>query len=458
MTTINTGYTKHLVNDNEIFCLTEPEQNYSAYDLFVLKNNLQQWIYNVYKKKYQIIISVKQEDFTLNIVFFLSDGIQNIVLTDQQKEEMESVINKIVSVKRSHILIYTYDSTIINNRKYPEIFLRKFLPYVIISPEFQPIVDSVGIHINLRPFVNHINIFQNILLNINEQLEDIYLKGVVFHPSEEIIKNWELSKYVPIIDVYSTKEYSGSRYSGKKYLSREKEFSMRDMGEDSLGEYLDTQYPDVPLYYPKWVDNRLTYRYSDVNQFLTSRVQGEKYIYFKIGSNNAIRHFTAKLAKKFNLDVIFENEYVKLEINTLKLAQQILSLITEALDNNGGEVFILTYSRPYNLILNESIVSDLKTKMSNIIDTIGYKVTDQDNEYVFSVQIKVDSNYDYIIDLINDYRKLLLDTMTSLKENNPEVIISKKLGGEYKNISIYELIEQRWIESIPKLDLSKVII
>jgi hypothetical protein len=48
--------------------------------------------------------------------------------------------------------------------------------------------------------------------------------------------------------------------------------------------------------------------------------------------------------------------------------------------------------------------------------------------------------------------------MFKLKENNPESIISKKLGGEYKNLSLYELIEQKWIENIPQLDLSNVLI
>lgn len=420
MTNIETGYRKLISYDDDDFCSISTvsdssiisSQNYTEYDLFVLKNNLQQWIYNTYHKKYQIIISAEQKDNSVNIIFFLSDGVQNIILTEQQKKDIQDVITRIINIKKSHILIYSYNSMIMNGMKFSEVFLRKFLPYIKISQKYEPIVDSFGIHINLRVDIDHNNSFEQLISEINEQLTDYYTKGVVLNPSEKIINDWKLTRY-----------------------------------------YSDT---DIPLYYPEWTDNRLIYKYTTMSSFLTSRIQGEKYVYYKIGVNNFSRHYTAKLAKKFDLDIIFENEYVKLKIETLKLSQQIFSLIEDTLSNNGGEVFVLTYSRPYNIILNESIISDMKAINTNILDSISYKVSDQDNEYVFSVQIVVDSNYDNIIQNINKYKMILIKTMSSLKESNPETIISQKLGGEYKNISIYELIEQRWIENIPKFDMSQV--
>jgi len=449
MTDVQTGYSKQLVDYTNLTCIISLEQNYTNYDLFVLKNLLQQFLLLKYKKSYQIYITGEesgtfsdsdknqdQKTQSFEIKFFFNDGIENIILNDQQKEEIESTVKSIRNKNNSHLLIYSFTSTNIDNKHYSELLIRKFLPYVSISSKYQPVINTIGLYVDLRDEINYLHTYQELIRNINLQISDMYHRGVICNPPGNVIKNWNLIKYQPDIEMNT-------------------EFKENNEVNIELNTEINT---NTLLYEADWKDDRLIQKYGTMLQFLTTRLHNDKYIHLKIGSNNVIRHHVALLAKKFDLDCIFETEYVKLSIDNLKLTQQIMTLITNCVTCSAGEVFILTYSRPYNLIVNESIVNDLKTKLKIIIDSIGYKVSDQDNEYVFSVQIVINSNYEYVRQLIVDYRQDVLNYMSELKENNPSVIISEKLGGEYQNISLYELIEQKWITNIPKLNLEDVLI
>lgn len=429
MTDLETPYFEQIPSNSDI-CVVSQTKNYTSYDLFVLKNNLQQYLYNIFRQKLHIIISIQEQNFQYKITLYLNDGKQNIILTDIQKLEIENEIKQIVNSKTSHILIYSYDSVIINNNHFSENYIRTFLRYLEIPIEYEPQIDINGLKVNLRNLLNYDEIYKKLILDINEQIESFFQQGVVFNPPKNVISDWELKLLYPTdnSDIDSTFNNNNSNNS------------------------------IIPLYYPTWIDNRLLQKYSTIQQFLISRIHNDRNIYVKIGYNNVIRHHIAKLIYNLNLNPTFENEYLKLEVHSLKLAQKILTLIDNALHESSGEVFILTYTRPYNLIINESIINNLKPKLTNILNSTSYKVADQDNEYVFSVQIKLNSDYQYIRNLLDTYRKSILETMFKLKENNPESIISKKLGGEYKNLSLYELIEQKWIEHIPQLDLSNVLI
>ena len=287
-----------------------PQPNYRDYDLFKLKTKLvprlapylgidvqmvfmQTAIDNnaVETIRFEKIPSLSSMGDTTVIPMLIP-----VKLSESQHAQISGWVKEALTTYADYALIgfggWNYSLV---SKYVPDSWITAIMPYVFIDPEYNPFITSDGIYVRLDPADAYLEIYDQIVEDIQVQLRDFYNQGFVVG-AHAISETWGLTRCDPF---------------------------------NNVGD----------LYKPSWVDTRIA---PDPVDFILSRIAGQNRIPMVIDTNNVYRHLLADTLNSNGYDYYFSRDEIHFSASTLAECQKIASLIerTNSADMYGQVVLL----------------------------------------------------------------------------------------------------------------------
>ena len=254
---------------------------------------------------------------------------------DSQKTELQNILHQLLSESLNFVLLVPFDDY--KSKIYgriPKSWVKHILPFVDVPKRYKPYIDDQGLLVTLTIEKEPHRIYEELTVYVMEQIERLYDDGVMIIRDQDLIKSWAL-------EAINEKEN---------------------------------------LYYPVWVDRRITDHYSGPVGFLRSRLQGDKTLSIDVGMSLSIRHNISKLFR-----CVFVGNHVRFKVTDIADARMKLTKIPIAVSKMYGNVIAISV---INLSQANKYVEILKTTNPDV-DTAIYK-----DEKGFVISFVADHNSD----------------------------------------------------------------
>jgi hypothetical protein len=336
-------------------------------------------------------------DVYLRIVKLDNLSEEEVKLSIEQKEKIEDKLNQVTSKDIDYVLIDVnelYKS--LRHKQYPFPWFQSVLGYAW-SPEgnieqeghnersiegniensdiedqndYQAFSNSDGIYLQLNPNSEYKKDYYRICEQIQERIDEFYRKGTIVLPDNElqIIQKWDLISIAP------------------------------------------------NLYQANWRDFRFAKNPTD---FLLNKIQEDPCIYLTIPDNLVTRHFIMQALQGIPSKI--EGSQLKIEVNNLKEAQEMASLVDQQIAFAKGEVFVLVASRLSEVYLFTEYANKYK---------LGESVTYFVDEYPYMFSCLLQHKPERLGERMRNYVT--------------ERLISVSQVSKFKNMSPHEIIEQEY--------------
>lgn len=385
---IETPYYRTIVNINSNSCSEEYDTNYTPYLLFCLKTKLFPIVSKLLSSNIDIsFMSIPKNDKMI-LTVVLTKGSIPIDITTNDINTIQKYVDIFTTTNNDFCLLFTPFNSIQDeksNKIIPSSWIQQLLPYVIINPNLNPYIDEYGLHINIKN-KDYLSYYNKLVANINEQLIKFYDSGYIFNASS-IKDEWQL---------------------------------------ESIND-------DNTIFRPLWSDQRFA---SDLVDFLTSRIRGNKYIRLLISENLVNRHFICTELYKYTSEFYFSSSYIYIKVNNIDEASTFTSIVMSQISKSIGRVIYFKSSHISWMHLYLWTINKLSSSFPSL-DTkncIYYQTNDLINPYIFSCHINYYDNINFLTEQIHNtshkYLKYfenkyessnILDTI----KNNPSIMYEK---------------------------------
>ena len=390
-------------------CSQEPDFNYNAYTLAVLKSRLIPFFRQMLNKTFSIQFPSIRENNKYYITVVPTKGGEPIELDSLQAQMAEDYINDLSPETLKYLVLYTRNSIETDDGKLiPSFWIESILPFIQLDSTFRGRIGPYGLEVDFSKIPNFHDWMQTMIIEISKQIRKMYEIGYIVDPSNDIISNWSL---LPV----ETRSYT--------IINKETE----------KGEILD--FDEVSgksvknisrLYYSSWMDQRITDNYGGMTSFLLFLIK-KNIIKYEIQNVNLVRkHFIAKILANQEVNVIFDGKYIKFAVNSLRQTQDIIYYIEEAISLSNGKVITFSVTRLSWLILYATVSTEF-----GFTNCVGYRIFDDERPYVFSCIINMDLN---LLPTYQEYHKRVMKLLSNLS-----------ISWTDTTISIHEAIERNLI-------------
>jgi hypothetical protein len=282
-------YRTILGNSTELQCEEEPDFNYSPYTIFCLRTKLEATVNSLLGPQYEISFLSVPKDQKMVLGVFISLRTEKV----EPPKELQDAINLFCTQDVTTALLYRVERPLIleNGQVIPMAWLTNMLPYVSLSPQLNPFVDTLGLQVDLSRYPEYQNKYQELLQETRRQLSNLYLRGYLLQAGS-IADIWNLE----VMDIQGL------------------------------------------LYRPRWMDKSFA---PDLVEFLRQRLAGEEYISFKVGWNNVVHHFLAQALIERNItDLYFYEDRLLVRATSFLEAAQLSPLVSLTVARANGMVIL----------------------------------------------------------------------------------------------------------------------
>ena len=342
-------------------------KNYNTYIIFSLKTWIHLWVKDWIGE--DVLIkdneTPKDDNIYITISFILND--YPIKLDDQRYNIISKKIQDFDINKYLWFPIYSHkyitnmeDGTIL-----PSLWIKQMLNFIGVHSSYQAYICKEGLVINLSQNPDYIELGAQLVVAIKNKLVDMYKIGYIFKPSKELIDNWKL---IPNDIKGSNREYLTLQTS----ISSETQIEIYD-------EIKNLPYDNL-LYKANWDDLRIIGEYTNITDFLISRMRGDKDLLIKLdnkmtpGYNLLNRHLITKELLSKNIDIvkfIFTDNGILFDVTNYQEAKKLVNIISD---------FNINIKIDRNIQLGFLKAVNIED-FNNLIDPIIYRTDDQERPY-----------------------------------------------------------------------------
>ena len=333
-------------------CADQSTPSYTPYDIFCLQSRLYPLIYQMLGRDVMILFEDEhlneRMELTLRLVRMDNSSIDNperiIKLKKKQQKILNEAINRITAEHMGYCLIDKQELLLSVGRRYPTSWFYTMMEYVILPIEYNPFLSSTsysgsgGIYLAFNPESDYKTAYNSVCQLLLNTIAQYYEEGVVFRPFS-IIDSWSL-------------------------------------------EAVDGQ--TNQLYRPTWQDDRFA---PNPVEFLLKKIQGDPYIRLPISSNLVTRHYIASILNEYEIAVIFEGDYARIQVNSLEEAQKIASLVTSVTGLGSNQKVVV-----------RNLAGQVESVMNNIpaeINCISYQTSNIEKPYTVSCLVDLNSEFSF---------------------------------------------------------------
>jgi hypothetical protein len=333
-----------LPEQHDMGFVDEPDVDcrYTPYRIFVLETRLFPLIYSMFQNIENIDIYPKsiynpkmnRMEVYLKIAKIDDNTIEkeddSVTLTEEQREKIQSEINKITSENIDYVLIDVNELYKSSGKQYPFSWFVSVLEYSLPDTSYNPFIQKEGIYLKFNLNSDYKNAYYKTCKKILKKIEQYHSHGVVIiDDNSNIVKNWDLVS-------------------------------------------IDNEEIVKRIFQPKWTDRRFAPKMVD---FLILKIQGDSYISFSLPNNLTKRHGIMKKLEGY--ESFIESSTLKVKCENIQEATKIANLVDYGYAKTYGRVMILEINRKSEAYL----FSDYCTR-NNIGESIAYY---NDNKILFSV-------------------------------------------------------------------------
>ncbi len=339
---IPTSYLRDYGNTNMLIESPLPYQNYTPYDLFVMRSRLEPYLTNIlsdivgWYTKFITLPTPEGMRVHLHVLDYDSDRGAN--LNFEQKNKIIDAINDIGLFFKSYCLVFDPDTVDLNTCRYvSRSWMRTIIPYLKIKSEFMYDYNSSTLNIanetipivrhGYRIFADfsnsprHIEHWSQLQHDILTRLCHMYNIGAVIIDTSiclhNIIIDWKLKPLYNNVPEYE---------------------SLDDESNPIASNHVKG------VYVPDWYDTRLT----PMSEFMNRIMFGDKTLKISVEEKLTAYHSIAKRLTVKNIEFSFARGMVIANINNQKQAVECLNDICNAMSNQPDTVMQLDPSESLN--------------------------------------------------------------------------------------------------------------
>jgi len=216
-------------------------------------------------------------------------------------------------------------------------WVNQILNYIKLKSVYQTYISNIGLMINLSEYPDYIPVQAALTLEVKNMIVDMYLKGTILLPDEDIIRNWKL---------------------------------------ESIND---------DLYTATWNNKNIIKGFTSTTDFLISRNQGDTNLYlslcnYKINSEEQL-YLRYVLTKELYIlgfsisDFLFTEDGIEIDINNLDMALIVFSII----ERTNKELYKKSNIESLEYLPMISI-DEIKELNGGLI----YRFNDKERPYVYS--------------------------------------------------------------------------
>lgn len=315
-----------------------PLYNYSKYDLFCLKRNLEP-IFSSLKLTFQI--KSFQIDDVMNVCILpVKDG-NFIEMDDSTRNKLQQEVDFVTN--ELHDIVLLYDPSI-NDKLFPTNWVLNVFPYLTVDTKYNPKYLNARLYIQIADNIDYDRIYEDQYNLIVNQLSDLYTHGAI-SCDNYFAKKWDLISY------------------------------------------------KQNLYIPTWKDERITL---DTSLFLLN-LNNNKFCVLNIYPDALLRHV---IVKSINIKIVFntKNNSILVYPNNINDIYDLLKVI-ELYKQNTVKYSIINKSIA-NITKFKEYCIKVKNVYPNS-DCLYYNISNNNYPFLFSAVIyDVDTSMDQkLIDL-----------------------------------------------------------
>jgi hypothetical protein len=381
---LSTPYYRTLTPINTIGYDEEADFNYGPYEIFCIETRLYPTVYKLFGRDVMIVFENIHEnnrmDLKIRLVRITNSfssvvSNQDIEISDEDKLVLDSSINKIISENSEYCLIDRDELYLAGRGLYPKSWYNEVLEYINLPDEYNPYIDENGIYLTFNRASNFKTPYNQVVDILLNKLNEYYENGVVYGASN-IAYDWKLER----IDV-------------------------------------DEVVPK--LYKPTWKDKRFAPK---LVEFLKEKINGNSYISIRVSPNLVSRHYISSALSLEGFSMIFNGNYIKIQVKNLDEAQYVTSLVLSSQNLSEGKV--VTYAT--NRISWLYLYIEAANKLLNNPHTTGYQVSDTEKPFIFSCLV---DKHLSTVSILKELEKMVwtrIGEIDAKKEGDPHAIVMKQ--------------------------------
>lgn len=342
---LNTPYYRTLTQTHSLGCDDLPDANYVPYDIFCLETRLYPLVYSLLGRDVQLLFKTvnMNERMELKIEIEKIVDMSNqepsvnptVILDEEIRGKLQRKVNEITSKYVGYCYIDREELWLSAMKRYPTGWFHSVLRYIDISSAYAPFYHESGIYLAFNPYSDYKTAYLQINTYLLNVIEEYYQQGVVYG-AKSIAEKWRL-------------------------------------------ERIDDQEIVPKLYRAMWSDKRIA---PDIVCFLLERLQGDKFIRIEVSDNLVKRHKIILELSRYNVPIIFENGYIKIECNSIEDAQYFASIIHSASSLAIGKVI----TKKLDSMEKVNMFVDAANKLLNYPECVGYQTS---SGYIFSCLVNL---------------------------------------------------------------------
>lgn len=355
---LNTPYYRTLTQTHSLGCDDLPDANYVPYDIFCLETRLYPSVYSLLGRDVQLLFKTVNinERMELKIEIQKIADMTNqepsinpiLIVSEEIKEKLQKKVNEITSKYVGYCFIDREELLISARRRYPIGWFHSVLRYTDISSAYSPFYHESGIYLAFNPYSDYKAAYLEINDYLLRKVEEYYEQGVIYG-AKSIAKKWRL-------------------------------------------EPLDNQEIVPKLYGAAWSDKRVA---PDIICFLLERLQGDKFIRIQVSDNLVKRHKIILELSRYNIPIIIENGYLKIECDNIEDAQYFASIIHSSSNLAVGKVI----TKNLDSMEKVNMYVDAANKLLNCPECVGYQTS---SGYIFSCLVDMNAPEKTILGRLED--------------------------------------------------------
>ena len=331
---IPTSYLRDYGNDNSLTETPLPKQNYTTYDLFTLKANLEPYLHKVlsdYDRWYTNFITIPTDrgmGVFLHILDKESD--RGILLSAYKKNKISELINTVKqTVPSSYCLVFDPDTINLNSDNISRSWIKTIIPYLNIKSNFKydnnnnPLgeknIDMPIARLGYRIYANleESPRFESHCIQLQQ---DILKKLYYLYDIGAVIIDTNICLYDVVVD-WNLKPIHMILVSPKEII----------------GDWVMPSTNIKGVYIPDWYDSRL----SPMSEFMNRIMFGDKTLKITVEEKLTAYHAIARGLNKKDIIFSFVRGMVIVNINNYIQTTTCLDIICHALANQPNTVLQL---------------------------------------------------------------------------------------------------------------------
>ena len=355
--TLTTPYYRSLTIIPAEGCADQSTSSYTPYDIFCLQTRLYPIVYQMLGRNVLLLFEDEYVNERMELVLKLVrvgsaqnflGTMDHVKLKKKQQKILNEAIDKITAEHMGYCLIDKQELLLSVGKIYPTHWFYTMMEYVILPIEYNPFLSSArysgnesdrgGIYLTFNPESDYKTAYNSVCKLLLDTIAKYYEEGVVYRPYS-IIDSWSL-------------------------------------------EQVDTQ--TNRLYRPTWRDDRFA---PNLVEFLLRKIQGDPYIRLPISSNLVTRHYIASILNEYEIAVIFEGDYARIQVNNLEEAQKIASLVTSVTGLGSDQKVVI-----------RNLAGQVESFMNSIppeINCISYQTSNIEKPYTVSCLVDLNSDFSF---------------------------------------------------------------